>query len=413
MNYSKVTASIFRFTLLLAAGSLVIYCALRYAQNHNSSSIEYKTFHETAKDLYPSINLCFYGLEIYDHKRMEQDYGIRNVLDYSRYLSGEKWNDSMMDVDYDYVTDHLTEYFNEINVSFDFLGNNPAYQWVNPEEKRKQNYSIENEGNHSQSSFPFSISQRSSLTKCFAFDMSTKRLTKTRGKTIRLLNFDLNITKSLNLSLFMSMNYPGQALRGIPLNLEFDKNKKVLSGKLDVISIDIGVIEVLRRRANSKVSCNTETDKYDIFLYQKMADELNCKPSHWKNIDHQDICNSSEKMKNSDFSEKFFLDPDDLGKIHPPCDELVGLDNDIRIYPRGTTDDKFFKADPKSSKVLISFYRTTYKEIKHFRAYNLESLIGNGGGYVGLFLGFTVWQFPEFCSLVYDFFVKKFTKNAT
>ena len=102
-------------------------------------------------------------------------------------------------------------------------------------------------------------------------------------------------------------------------------------------------------------------------MYQKFADDLNCKPSHWINTEHENICNTSEKMKKSHFSEKFFLDSVDLGKIHPPCDELVCLDNDIRIYPRGTYDDEFFKADSKSSRVLISFYRTTYKEIKHFR----------------------------------------------
>ena len=141
MNYSKVTASVFRFTLLLVAGSLLIYCAMRYAQNRNSSSIEYKTYHQTAKDLYPSVNLCFHGLESYDPKRMEQAYGITNVLDYPRYLRGEKWNESMIDVDYDYVTDHLKEYFNALYVSYDILMDNPTYQWVNQEETRKQTYS--------------------------------------------------------------------------------------------------------------------------------------------------------------------------------------------------------------------------------------------------------------------------------
>ena len=209
------------------------------------------------------------------------------------------------------------------------------------------------------------------------------------------------------------MNYPGQTLRSIPINLEFDKSTKILSGNLDVMSVGIGVTVILRRRVNSKVSCNTESDKYDTFLYQKIADDLNCKPPHWKNIDHQDICNNSEKMIKSHFNEKVFLDPEDLGKIDAPCDELVDLDNDMAIYPRGTYErmKEFYKTNPQLSCLQFSFLRSPYREITHFRAYNFESLIGNGGGYVGLFLGFAVWQFPELCSFVNSFFVETFTRN--
>ena len=36
-----------------------------------------------------------------------------------------------------------------------------------------------------------------------------------------------------------------------------------------------------------------------------------------------------------------------------------------------------------------------YKEIKYTRAFDIENLIGNVGGYIGLFLGFAIWQLPD------------------
>ena len=41
------------------------------------------------------------------------------------------------------------------------------------------------------------------------------------------------------------------------------------------------------------------------------------------------------------------------------------------------------------------FKADTYKEIRKDRAFNIESLVGNVGGYIGLFLGFAIWSIPE------------------
>ena len=63
----------------------------------------------------------------------------------------------------------------------------------------------------------------------------------------------------------------------------------------------------------------------------------------------------------------------------------------------GSTDLKDnFKIDQNSPILLFEFERQIYREISNFRTYNFEGLIGNGGGYVGLFLGFAVWQLPDF-----------------
>ena len=45
------------------------------------------------------------------------------------------------------------------------------------------------------------------------------------------------------------------------------------------------------------------------------------------------------------------------------------------------TDDRMFE-------VLLNFLDGTYMEIQHAKAYDGWSLVGNAGGYIGLFLGY-------------------------
>ena len=95
----------------------------------------------------------------------------------------------------------------------------------------------------------------------------------------------LNTTKSLDIFLFTSVNYPGQTAKAIPLDIEMDKKRNVLFGNLEIKEIKLRMNEVVRRRESSKESCNPNSEKYDELLYKNMADNLNCRPLHWKNVD--------------------------------------------------------------------------------------------------------------------------------
>ena len=45
-------------------------------------------------------------------------------------------------------------------------------------------------------------------------------------------------------------------------------------------------------------------------------------------------------------------------------------------------------------EVLLDFQGSTYMEITQIRAYDGQSLVGNAGGYIGLFLGVALVQLP-------------------
>ena len=52
--------------------------------------------------------------------------------------------------------------------------------------------------------------------------------------------------------------------------------------------------------------------------------------------------------------------------------------------------------------VMLNFLDPFLKEIKQSRAFGIESLIGNIGGYMGLLLGVSIIQIPRFCTYWYN-----------
>ena len=55
----------------------------------------------------------------------------------------------------------------------------------------------------------------------------------------------------------------------------------------------------------------------------------------------------------------------------------------------------------------VNFKAPTFKEIKQVRAYNAQTLIGNAGGYIGLFLGYTLKEIPTFLRNLYKYAIKR------
>ena len=52
--------------------------------------------------------------------------------------------------------------------------------------------------------------------------------------------------------------------------------------------------------------------------------------------------------------------------------------------------------------LIIYFQAPVYKEIEQIRAYSFQTLVGNAGGYVGLFLGYTIKEIPVFLKKLFE-----------
>ena len=57
--------------------------------------------------------------------------------------------------------------------------------------------------------------------------------------------------------------------------------------------------------------------------------------------------------------------------------------------------------------VIVHFPNLKYRQIEHVQEYDVESLVGNIGGYIGLFLGYSLINFPRFIISLLDIIRKK------
>ena len=72
---------------------------------------------------------------------------------------------------------------------------------------------------------------------------------------------------------------------------------------------------------------------------------------------------------------------------HIPCRRLEKLQF-------GATEHDVETNTTPTITIELSYKDQTYKEIKKVRSYGTQTLIGNAGGYLGLFVGYAVVNFP-------------------
>ena len=125
-------------------------------------------------------------------------------------------------------------------------------------------------------------------------------------------------------------------------------------------------------------------------------DQVGCTLPHWIINTTSPTC-VGQQLKNirrllSDVHD--YPDPcQTVEKVLYSYEETGGLENLETIIESSTNWNQRY--DRKEIfQVLLNFQGDSYMEITQTRAYDLQSLIGNAGGYVGLFLGVALIQLP-------------------
>ena len=76
---------LFRIICLAATGALFLRGYFKYLEDRSSTQIEYKTFHDTKRDIYPTITLCIWNnwfkkqTGLYDREKLNKKYEILYV----------------------------------------------------------------------------------------------------------------------------------------------------------------------------------------------------------------------------------------------------------------------------------------------------------------------------------------------
>ena len=365
----------FRIICLLSTGGLFVYCSWKFIQDDSTSLVDFKAYHNTDEDIYPSITLCFMQDDesnaIYIPRKLRNGYNIDNATKYASFLRGEYWDSNFTKIDYDDVTFNLRDYVKTVSIGVNTTYSTPIYTWNNVLNTTER--------------FPFFTSSRQSRNKCFSCDLSNKKDLQIEGRQLTIFYVEFKDISTMKTMIAYHMHYPNQYLRSSTLDMEWGEKPGIWNGNHKTIIIDM--VEVIRRRRTYRKPCNANSKNDDDTILLTLIQNAGCKPPHSHlNVDYP-ICSNKTGMAQTNIEKLDGSDFTFLQSFDPPCNQVQTISH----TPQGVR----ITNDTSSPSLFVIYNSGSYREVRHIRAFDIQSLVGNIGGYIGLFLGFAFWQAPE------------------
>ena len=394
---------------VLVAIALACVCLHKYLLDDDLAEINFQNFNDKEDAIYPSITLCFMGPNIFIDSKLKKYGSWIDQTNYSNFLQGVTWDDTMRDIDFDDVTIDIEDYLEGVIISS--TGDNARHCSPNFQ-KILKHFSVPgciNTTTHHEEDFPpdtfnFYISYRDFHTKCFSMDIPFKQNSNLNRLRLFLKNeiFPQTMHEQYifekNFGVFL--HYPRQLFRSPIRKLYQNVRNESL---LKVMKFKMQNIEVLIRRNKPSRKCNPEWKKDDDRILSKIVRAIGCEPSHWKtdtmSKTKTNITKCSEKRKMQLFSlhsPLAYLVPNIhfLNNLSPPCHDVTQSLYEYKEDAWSKEEFKGLDVEAKFFEINLAFPSSVYKEIVQIRAYGIQSLVGYIGGYIGMFLGIGLSQLP-------------------
>ena len=379
----------FRLLCLSAAISACIYCTYEYSKNQDFSEVSFKLFNQDDMSLYPQMSLCFLRDHYLDEelKKINEQF---NASTYEKFLSGSLWDPRLLHVDIRKATLKVEDYILDTCIQSRIMGNC-------------------HKGTISSGVFL-------SGYRCVSFHYRYPRRIFYASMWVNSSIFDGGLKLFNGQGFILVFSFPGQILR---LSSVIGANTlQYNSSTAYVMQFSVKNVEVLRRRNKRGSHCN-DKEKYDTYSDGEIVSQLGCRPFYMTSYEKYPICDTKEKMAQTiQASREVASSSFGLVKIKPPCSEIQRLDVEYKHEETNAEKENILYTDKRGKlendqgwfRVGVKFWKNEFKEIKQLRAYSLQSLIGNAGGYIGLLVGYTVAELPHFFATLYRIISKTLQK---
>ena len=199
---------------------------------------------------------------------------------------------------------------------------------------------------------------------------------------------------NINAGGFMAfLHYPGEHFRSY-FDKKYSWNERLNNTENYDMVLTVKNMEVLKHRNKNDKPCNTDWKNDDDIVMHKIMQGVGCKPPHWKLHTHLKPCSTKEEIRQFKWPTY-----ETLQKFPSPCQVIEKLQYEYEEY-----DDKYSNNQSNITSwfgISLFFPEPSYKEIKQVQAYDLESFVGNTGGYIGLFLGYALLSLPAFIATLF------------
>ena len=371
--------------LLLAAYMTVILIG-RYQVNSSATSIAYRKYAERDEDKYPTFSLCFRGdgLYQYDGSAVFKAYGI-NSANYERILDGKPAFRFDYDLTSKLYSKSAVPQGTKSNLTFGYMVKN-YYEMLNI----IKNQSVTYEGNVDSSKGPlveksqFYISYQTPKMRCFTRQWrDTSKLIRTKES----LYLDLSLLE-FNAVVRLFIHYPGQLMRYLD-SPSFSSKSDVIQEKGLEIKISQGTI--LRKRSVTDMPCqnNIEKDDFDLHAQKALSHQLGCVPPFWMNrvngtLNRQE-CTLPKELK--EVNGIIGNSQNMLAGIQTPCIDMFNS-----VVWNWLSE---WKKRGRFAFFEIFYVDKYYEEITQVEDFGPQDFISNLGGFIGIFLGYSMMQIPE------------------
>ena len=354
--------NVFRYCYNIAcvatAFGMTVLWMCRYSLDEDSVKIDLKQFH-FLEGQYPMISVCL--IDPFVESRIKKYNNSLSGEKYRELLIGHKFSSQIEEIIFEDVTLNLADFY---------IGDDVYFR----------------NGTYKQGTSPNFIHEIPQMTytgfyglyffKCYGL--------KSKSSTWRHETDFHGATFSFNASLFPNSIRPNSE-DSIIIFLHMH-NQLIVAGnhgkyswpkrtekKEYTMSFIVTNFEILKRRNKGNDPCLPDESSFDQIIMEDHLNTVGCRAPYQKTKTKLRICNSKEKMKEASH------DLMSTSKQKKACTSSGSI-----IY---TYDENDINIKGSDWFHIMIWLPDQYKEIVMVRAVDIETVIANAGGYIGLFLG--------------------------
>ena len=400
---------VFTVGCFLSAIYTTVLLTERYIANNDSSVIVMNNYNKQPQDRYPTFSVCFIGTRFHwfhDHNIFAR-YGI-NATQYQLLMKGENATKYEFDPNKGsysrtpvlLMSDSKDE-FEQFHLQISNALSISNFYYENPENDILYNSSLDSTSNPPS----MYLSYQSADKICF-----TRNETDLKDSTRihDILTFDSSAITNLpfiDTEIEIYIHYPDQLLFSFSTPYKNPKYKANFSEFYEylnngstptVLNFMVSQCKVLRKRHGSNtLPCNEKIASFDHYLHLKIAEYLGCIPVYFKHVLSSDLniqeCNTAKQFKDAyEYLKDFvtIVDSNDRSCEEMLCLTRMSLVTDILSVPR------------EGVSIMFSYPENYYEEIRYIDSFGFESFGSGVGGFIGIFLGFSFFQLPDFVAYI-------------
>ena len=359
------------------------------------STISFRQFNHESKDMYPDITFC---LEKNHLKNSIEEFQVSSNT-FSNIMKGNfPLNMEDQNISKEIASLNSDLYFTdlkEILLSFKFTttGNTTSYSKTKDSSK---------DGQRKVDSF-FQTTYVDPDKKCFTRNSQLERATGIVRKEDEIALTFYSRLDETKLKIFL--HHPGQFIRNIksPI-IDVTTKRENIAQKVILLISDV---MNFKRRNKANEPCDERMTDDGENLRRKVILEVNCRPSYWSSF--------AIHPEYGQANIPFCSTPNELKKAYKQIQNLSNIVSSTQscteMFISSSAQSNMIMSDVGTGQIhlLIRYRNSHYQQIINSRDFDFDSMFSAIGGFVGIFMGYSLLQVTALLELS---IVRNFRKGA-